>query len=217
MAPMWRRRALGRGCSVLLLLMCMLHGSSQSSALGVSVAGESRLEITPAQIRAGESFTISLRDLTPQERNLSSITISLSSSKLNEEARLVSLGPEDEAPSSGNARREPTGIQIVQRFSARVSTVRSDSRSRPDLQSVNVVPGTTLDVVYLPPSVASSASLNATNGSHSNSAVTSTDVGSVQVALEPSVGLPPFAAPGQYRTIFGVHLYVRRRRQSLTA
>ena len=213
MARAWRQSTPG------LLLLCMLHGSSQSSSPpGSPVSSASRLEITPAQIRAGESFTISLRNLTPQERNLSSITISLSSSKLNEEARLVFLAPEVSAPSSGNARRELSGIQIVQRFSARVSTVRSDSRSRPDLPSVNVVPGTTLDAVYLFPGVALSASANAANasGAEPNLPVTSADIGSVQVALEPSVGLPPFVAPGQYSTIFGVHFHARQRPLSST-
>jgi hypothetical protein len=176
-----------------LIVLGVLQGSSQSSSqlgLGARVAGASRLEITPALIRAGESFTISLEHLTPQERNLSSITVSLSSSKLNEDVRLITLSPGILAPSSIDARRGPPATQIVQMFSARVSTVRCDAASRSDLPAVNVVPGTRLDAAYLPAFGASRASPDATV------TLALGDVGAVQVALEPSIVLPPFATPG---------------------
>jgi hypothetical protein len=172
-----------------LILLGVLQGSSQSSSeLGLAarvasasrVAGASRLEITPALIRAGESFTILLKHLTPQERNLSSITVSLSSSKLNEDVRLITLSP-----------GEPSSIE-TQIFSARVSTVRSEAASRSDLTAVNVVPGTRLDAAYLSAFGASRASPDSTFSSHSQSS----DVGAVQVALEPSIVVPPFATPG---------------------
>jgi len=159
---------------------------SQNSQPVSGWAGSTRrLQLSPALIRAGDSFTLSLVDLTPLERNLSSITVALSSSKLNEQVRALLLEPQYSVSS-----------HEVQSFSAKVETVRSEAASRPDLAAVNVLPGTRLDMIYVESSSAGSDILASMLESSSYSNAERMQV-SLEVTDEARVELEPFVTPGQ--------------------
>ena len=68
----------------MLLALVLLQCSAQTT---------SRITISPPLILAGESFRISLSDLSSAERNLSAINVTLASSKMNEAARVLHLLP----------------------------------------------------------------------------------------------------------------------------
>lgn len=180
--------------------------SQDSQPVSIWAGSSSRLQLLPALIRAGDSFTISLVDLTPLERNSSTITVALSSSKLNEEVRALLLEPKY----SGAGHH-------VQSFSAKVETVRSESASRPDLAVVNVLPGTMLDVIYFESSSAPTSSsgpdilTTLESSSHSNAGRMQA---SLEVTDEARVVLEPFATPGQSLRAY-CELVVRRFTQPL--
>lgn len=153
--------ARGRQLSVLLALI-LLQCSAQTT---------SRITISPPLILAGESFRISLSDLSSAERNLSAINVTLTSSKMNEAARVLHLLP---VISRG-----------VLEFVTTVETVRSAAASRADLEAVHVVPGTRLHVSYRYISTASSDAAGGGVSAHSMSISSM-----LQVALEPSLTLP---------------------------
>lgn len=136
-----------------VLLMVATRCLSQDSGRPGGAAGDSsarsssasgRLVSSPSLIRAGDSFTLSLVDPTPSERNLSSIAVTLTSSKLNEESRTLLLEPQYAASGSTSS----AGPALVGSFSIRIETVRSETASRPDLAAINVLPGTRLDMLY---------------------------------------------------------------------
>ena len=151
-----------------------------------SVGG--RLVLTPDLVRAGSSFTLSLMEPTPAERNMSSIAVTLISSKLNEDVRTLHLEPQHSLP-GGRASA------VVQRFSIRVETVRSETASRPDLAAINVLPGTRLDMLYTTSS--SSAVGSGVPAANPDSNQESMQA-SLEVTDEARIVLPDFVTPGQF-------------------
>jgi len=95
----------------------------------------------------GESFVISLNNLSSSERELSSVAVYLTSSKLNEDVRTISL-ISSQLLTSGETKGGSLD-QLEKIFSLTVQTNRSEVSSRQDLTAVNVMPGTRLEVSYV--------------------------------------------------------------------
>jgi len=123
-----------------LLVLIVLSLSSGSSSQSTS---NNRLIITPAIIGVGDSFVISLNNLSSSERELSSVAVYLTSSKLNEDVRTLSLIP-NQFLTAGDWKGGSLNL-----FSLTVQTHRSEVSSRQDLTAVNVMPGTRLEVSYV--------------------------------------------------------------------
>jgi hypothetical protein len=96
----------------------------------------------------GDSFVISLNNLSSSERELSSVAVYLTSSKLNEDVRTLSLIP-NQFLTAGDRKGGSLNYQLEKIFSLTVQTHRSEVSSRQDLTAVNVMPGTRLEVSYV--------------------------------------------------------------------